>query len=63
MAGDSDGEEEAEFAESDAGVQHTAGGEKSAEERRIAREERQLALEERKLEEQRLRNWRLKSES
>ena len=33
----SDGEEEAEFAESDAGVQHTAGGEKSAEERRIAR--------------------------
>jgi len=29
-AGDSDGEEEVEFAESDAGVQNTAGGEKSA---------------------------------
>jgi len=40
----------AEFAE--AGVSNTAGGEKSAEERRIAREERQWALEERKLEEQ-----------
>ena len=62
----SDGEEEAEFAESDtgvqntaggesdAGVQHTAGGDQSAEERRIAREERQLALEERKLEQQRM---------
>ena len=45
---------EAEFAESDAGVQHTAGGDMSAEEKRIAREERQWALEDRKLEEQRL---------
>ena len=53
-AGDSDGEEEAEFAESDAGVSNTAGGEKSAEERRIAREERQWALEERKSEQQRM---------
>ena len=43
-----------EFAESDAGVQHTAGGEKSAEEKRIAKEERQWALEERKLEQQRM---------
>jgi len=50
----SDGEEEAEFAESDAGVQNTAGGDKSAKEKRIVREERQWALEERKLEEQRL---------
>ena len=39
-AGDSDGEEEAEFAESDAGVQHTAGGDQSAEEKRIAMKER-----------------------
>ena len=54
VAGDSDGEEEAEFAESDADVQNTAGGEKSAEERRIAMKERSLLLEERKLEEQRL---------
>jgi len=53
-AADSDGEEEVEFAESDAGVQNTAGGEKSAEEKRIAREERQWALEERKLEQQRM---------
>jgi len=53
-AGDSDGEEEVEFAESDAGVSNTAGGEKSAEERRVAREERQWALEERKLEQQRM---------
>ena len=53
-AGDSDGEEEAEFAESDVGVQHTAGGEKSAEEKRIAMKERSLLLEERRLEEQRL---------
>jgi len=50
----SDGEEEVEFAESDASVSNTAGGEKSAEERRIAREERQWALEERKLEQQRM---------
>ena len=48
----SDGDEEAEFAGSDAGVQNTAGGDKSAEERRIMREERQWALEERKLERQ-----------
>ena len=40
----SDGEEEVEFAESDAGVQNTAGGEKSAEESRLAREERQWGL-------------------
>jgi len=53
-AGDSDGEEEVEFAESDAGVQNTAGGDKSAEEKRIAREEMLGALEMRKLEEQRL---------
>ena len=38
-AGDSDGEKEAEFAESDAGVQHTAGGDMSAEEKRIAMKE------------------------
>jgi len=50
----SDGEEEVEFAESDAGVQNTAGGEKSAEEKRIAREESLLLLEMRKLDEQRL---------
>jgi len=36
----SDGEEKVEFAESDAGVQHTAGGEKSVEEKRIAMKER-----------------------
>jgi len=50
----SDGEKEVEFAESDAGVQSTAGGEKSAEEKRIAREESLLLLEMKKLEEQRL---------
>ena len=50
----SDGEEKVEFAENDASVQNTAGGDKSAEERRIAREERLLLLEERRLEEQRL---------
>ena len=50
----SDGEEEAEFAESDAGVQHTAGGDLSAEEKSITMTERPLLLEERKLEEQRL---------
>ena len=49
----SDGEEKVEFAESDAGVQHTAG-DQSAEEKRIAMTERSLLLEERKLEEQRL---------
>ena len=53
-AGDSDGEEKVEFVESDAGVQNTAGGEKSAEEKRLAMKERSLLLEERKLEEQRL---------
>ena len=53
-AGDSDGEEEAEFAESDAGVQHTAGGDQSAEKKRIAMKERSLLIEEIKLEEQRL---------
>jgi len=46
----SDGEEEVEFAESDAGVQNTAGGDKSAEEKRIAMKERWWLLEERKLE-------------
>ena len=50
----SDGEKEVEFAESDAGVQSTAGGEKSAEKKRIAREESLLLLEMKKLEEQRL---------
>ena len=50
----SDGEKEVEFAESDAGVQNVAGGEKSAEEKRIAREESLLLLEMKKLEEQRL---------
>ena len=50
----SDGEEKAEFAESDAGVQNTAGSEKSAEEKHIAREASLLLLEMRKLEEQRL---------
>jgi len=53
-AGDSDGEQEAEFAESDAGVSNTAGGEKSAEEKRIVREESLLLLEMKKLDEQRL---------
>ena len=48
-AGDSDGEEEVEFAESDAGGQNTAGGDKSAEEKPIAMKERSLLLEERKL--------------
>jgi len=50
----SDGEEEVVFAEYAAGVQNIAGGDKSAEEKRIAREERQWALEERKLEQQRM---------
>ena len=53
-AGDSDGEEKAEVAEGDAGVQHTAGGDQSAEEKSIVMTERSLLLEERKLEEQRL---------
>ena len=53
-AGDSDGEEKAEFAESNAGVQNTASGDKSADEKRRVREERQWALEERRLEERRL---------
>ena len=52
--GAGESEEEIEFAESDASGQHTAGGDKSAEEKRIAREERLSLLEERKLEEQRL---------
>jgi len=52
--GGGDGEEEAEFVESQAGVQHTAGGEMSVEEKRLAMEERLILLEERKLEEQRL---------
>ena len=42
------------FAESKAGVQHTAGGEMSVEERRLAMKKRMIMLEERKLEEQRL---------
>ena len=42
----SDGEEEAEFAESDAGVSNTTGGDKSAEEKRLAIKERSLLLEE-----------------
>ena len=50
--GGGEGEEEAEFAESKAGVQHTAGGEMSVEEKRLAMEERLILLEERKLEEQ-----------
>ena len=50
-----DGVENAEFAESDAGVQHTAGGDQSA-------EEKQLALEERKLEEQRLQREQQREE-
>ena len=64
----SDGEEKVEFAESDAGVQHTAGGDQSAEEKRIAMTERSLLLEERKLEEQRLqremeeRRWQQQQE-
>jgi len=64
----STGEEEAEFAESDAGVQHTVGGDKTAEEKRIAMKERSLLLEERKLEEQRLqremeeRRWQQQQE-
>jgi len=49
-----DSEEDAEFAESKAGVQHTAGGHMSVEERRLAMEERMIMLEERRLEEQRL---------
>ena len=40
----SDGEEEIEIADGNAGVQHTAGGDKSAEERLLMREERQWAL-------------------
>jgi len=50
----SDGEEEVEFAESDAGVQNAAGGEKSVEKKFIANEESLLLLEMKKLEEQRL---------
>ena len=46
--------EEAEFAEREAGVQHTASGDLSVEERRLAMEERKILLEERRLEEQRL---------
>jgi len=52
--GGGDGVEEVEFVESKAGVQHTAGGEMSVEEKRLAMVERLLLLEERKLEEQRL---------
>ena len=51
--GGGDSEEEAEFAESKAGVQHTAGGEMSVEDKRLAMEERLILLEERRLEEQR----------
>ena len=53
-AGDSDGEEEAEVAESDAGEQNAAGGEKSVEKKCIANEEGLLLLEMKKLDEQRL---------
>ena len=49
QAGDSDGEEEVEVAESDAGGQNTAGGDKSAEEKRIAMKERSLLLEMKKI--------------
>jgi len=49
-----DGEEQVEFVESEAGGQHTAGGQMSVEEKRLAMEERMMLLEERKLEEQRL---------
>ena len=52
--GASDGEEEVEFVESKAGVQHAAGGEKSVEEKRLAMKERLILLEERKLEQQRM---------
>ena len=50
---------------SKAGVQHTAGDDKSMEERRLAMEERLIMLEERKLEEQRLQReeQRLQRES
>ena len=64
----SDGEEKVEFVESDAGVQNTAGGEKSADEKRIVNEESLLLLEMKKLEEQRLqremeeRRWQQQQE-
>jgi len=47
-------DEEAEFAEGNADVHHTAGGDKSVEERRLAMQERKILLEERRLEEQKL---------
>ena len=50
--GDSEGE--AAFAESKAGVHHTADGDLSVEERRLTVEDRKILLEERRLEEQRL---------
>jgi len=49
-----DSEEEMEFVEGNADVHHTAGGDKSVQERRVAMEERKIWLEERRLEEQRL---------
>jgi len=52
--GAGDGEEEVEFVESKAGVQHAAGGEKSVEEKGLAIQERLILLEERKLEQQRM---------
>ena len=67
-AGGSDGEEEAEFAESDASVSNTAGGQKSAEAGCIANEESLLLLEMKKLDEQRLqreleeRRWQQQQE-
>jgi len=51
--GGGESEEEAEFVESKAGVQHTAGGEMSIGERRLAMEERLILLEQRRLEQQR----------
>jgi len=52
--GGDDSEEEVEFVEGKADVQHTAGGDKLVEERRLAMEEMKIWLEEKRLEEQRL---------
>ena len=52
--GGGDSEEKAEFAESKVSVQHTAGGDKSVEERRLAIKERKILLKERRLDEQRI---------
>jgi len=52
--GGSDSEDEAEFAESKAEVQHIANGDKSVEERRLAMQERKILLEEKRLEQQRM---------